>query len=93
MASCRSPTASAAAAAAPPQIRRAFKTLRTAAHPDKGGDADAFHRLVTAYNVLSDPDKVRQPTATLILAWRDSPMHAVGLISCCLSVLHVARPL
>jgi curved DNA-binding protein CbpA len=42
-----------------PQIKRAFRTLRTRAHPDKGGDADEFHRLVTAYNVLSDKDKVR----------------------------------
>lgn len=45
------------------QIKRAFRTLRTAAHPDKGGDADGFHRLVTAYNVLSDPDKVRHAAA------------------------------
>lgn len=47
------------------QIKRAFRTLRTRAHPDKGGDADEFHRLVTAYNVLSDEDKVRSKSIAL----------------------------
>lgn len=40
------------------QIKRAYRTLRTKAHPDKGGDTEAFNVLTQAYNVLSDPDKV-----------------------------------
>ena len=39
------------------QIRRAFKTLRAAAHPDKGGDAAAFVALTRAFDVLSDPQR------------------------------------
>lgn len=72
------------------QIKRAFRTLRTAAHPDKGGDADGFHRLVTAYNVLSDPDKVRHAAAphTPILAWRNSPTHADCRTCCCTQRAH-----
>jgi trans-2-enoyl-CoA reductase len=41
-----------------PQIRRAYKTLRTRAHPDKGGDAALFAAVTRAHDVLSDPDKV-----------------------------------
>ena len=47
------------------QIKRAFRTLRTRAHPDKGGDPEEFHRLVEAYNVLFDPIKVSVSLAKL----------------------------
>jgi DnaJ-class molecular chaperone len=40
------------------QVKRAFRTLRTKAHPDKGGDAEQFNALVKAHAVLSDPEKV-----------------------------------
>mgnify|MGYP001807075935 CR=1 FL=1 len=44
----------------PPQVRRAYRNLLTRAHPDKpGGDAAAFRRIQSAYDVLSDPGKVR----------------------------------
>jgi DnaJ-class molecular chaperone len=33
-------------------------------HPDKGGDADEFKKIQTAYDVLSDSDKVRFERAT-----------------------------
>jgi DnaJ-class molecular chaperone len=42
------------------QVKRAFRTLRTRAHPDKGGDAEQFNALVKAHAVLSDPEKVCQ---------------------------------
>lgn len=61
------------------QIKRAFRTLRTRAHPDKGGDADEFHRLVTAYNVLSDTDKVNT-AGTVRVSILYSRVHAV--LSC-----------
>lgn len=43
----------------PLQIRRAFRNLVTRAHPDKGGDAARFRLIQQAYEVLSDPNKVR----------------------------------
>jgi hypothetical protein len=39
-------------------VKRAYRTLRTKAHPDKGGDAAHFTSLTKAYEVLSDPAKV-----------------------------------
>ncbi|WIA11729.1 hypothetical protein OEZ85_011824 [Tetradesmus obliquus] len=41
------------------EVKRAFRTLRTKAHPDKGGDAEQFNALVKAHSVLSDPEKRR----------------------------------
>eukprot|EP00775_Hariotina_reticulata_P002103 gene2103-2422_t len=46
------------------EIKRAYRTARTKAHPDKGGDAAIFHRLTEAYNVLSDPTKRAHYDAT-----------------------------
>lgn len=40
------------------QIRRAYRNLLTKKHPDKGGDATQFDSIKTAYDVLSDPEKV-----------------------------------
>ncbi|CAG9460516.1 unnamed protein product [Pedinophyceae sp. YPF-701] len=36
------------------QIKRAYKSLATKHHPDKGGDAAAFAAITQAFNVLSD---------------------------------------
>ena len=47
-----------------PQIKRAYRNLATKAHPDKGGDPDAFRALVQAYEVLSDEGKRREYDAT-----------------------------
>lgn len=38
-------------------IKKAYREKAKGAHPDRGGDAEAFHRLTLAYNVLSDPKR------------------------------------
>lgn len=48
-------------------MKRAYRTLSQQAHPDKGGDADAFNALTEAYNVLSNAEKVRLATAVVCL--------------------------
>jgi curved DNA-binding protein CbpA len=37
------------------QIKTAYRKRAKNAHPDAGGDADAFARLTTSYEILSDP--------------------------------------
>jgi len=54
------------AAASPGELRRAFRNRAKAVHPDRaGGDAEAFRRLVQAYEALRSgpgPDtSIRQP--------------------------------
>jgi len=54
------------AAASPGELRRAFRNRAKAVHPDReGGDAEAFRRLVQAYDALRSspgPDTpIRQP--------------------------------
>ena len=40
------------------EIKKSFHTLSISLHPDKpGGDAAAFARVGSAYEVLSDPDQ------------------------------------
>ena len=41
------------------QIKRAFRTLASKEHPDKGGDLSRFRKIQEAYEVLSNADKVR----------------------------------
>ena len=41
-------------AASDKEIRRAYKSLATKHHPDKGGDQDAFDLVQQAYDILSD---------------------------------------
>ena len=36
--------------AKPDDVRAAYRRLRSERHPDKGGDADAFHRLQAEYD-------------------------------------------
>jgi DnaJ domain len=38
--------------ASPSELRRAFRRRSLGAHPDRGGDADAFVDLVRAFDVL-----------------------------------------
>ncbi len=39
------------------QVKAAFRKKAKDAHPDRGGDPDAFKRLNEAHEVLSDPEK------------------------------------
>ncbi len=40
--------------ASPDDVRRAFRRLARQTHPDRGGSADAFHRVRVAYGALTD---------------------------------------
>jgi len=42
------------------QVKEAFRRLAKAAHPDAGGNAEAFGQIQQAYAVLSDPVKREQ---------------------------------
>lgn len=46
------------------QIKRAFRTLVTREHPDKGGDPARFRTIQQAYEVLSDQKKRSEYDAT-----------------------------
>jgi curved DNA-binding protein len=39
------------------EIKKAFRSLASKHHPDKGGDTAKFQEIQTAYSTLSDPDK------------------------------------
>ena len=43
--------------ASPDKIKKAYRTLCKEHHPDKGGNADKFKEINSAYETLSDPDK------------------------------------
>jgi len=38
-------------------IKKAYRLLAIKNHPDKGGDAEQFKKIVFAYSILSDPEK------------------------------------
>jgi len=38
-------------------IKRAYRKISLTSHPDKGGDAETYKKINTAYQVLSDPKK------------------------------------
>ena len=38
-------------------VKKAYKKLAIIHHPDKGGDSATFHKIQTAYETLSDPQK------------------------------------
>ncbi len=42
-------------ASTPTEVRRAFREAAKRAHPDTGGDEQAFRQIVAAYNRLQDP--------------------------------------
>merc|ERR1719409_1656431 len=39
------------------ELKIAFRQLALQVHPDKGGDADRFHELQMAFNVLEDQER------------------------------------
>jgi len=39
------------------EIKKAFRNLSKTHHPDKGGDAEVFKVILSAYEILSDPAK------------------------------------
>jgi len=46
--------------AAPDEIKKAYRSLASKHHPDKGGNTAKFQEIQTAYATLSDPDKRAQ---------------------------------
>lgn len=50
--------------ATPTQLKKAFRMAAHKAHPDKGGDVEAFQAIQKAYAVLSDPERRAQYDAT-----------------------------
>jgi DnaJ-class molecular chaperone len=43
--------------AGPDEIKRAYRSLASKHHPDKGGDTATFQKIQEAYATLSDPQK------------------------------------
>lgn len=52
--------------ATPEEIKKAYRKLAGANHPDRGGDTATFQKIQQAYDVLSDPQKKQE---------YDNPMH------------------
>ena len=50
--------------AAPATVKAAYRNLAKTAHPDTGGDRDAFEALQKAYAVLMDPERRAHYDAT-----------------------------
>lgn len=46
--------------ASPDEIKRAYRSLASKHHPDKGGDTAMFQKIQEAYATLSDPEKKAQ---------------------------------
>lgn len=46
--------------ATPEDIKKAYRSLASKHHPDKGGDTATFQDIQTAYATLSDPEKRQQ---------------------------------
>ena len=57
-------------------IRRAFRARARTAHPDAGGDPDAFRRLQDAYETLRDPGRRRDYDERLGLGRAAGPVAA-----------------
>ncbi len=41
-------------------VKRAYRTIATTLHPDKGGNEEHFKLVTAAYNALNDDEKIRQ---------------------------------
>lgn len=56
------------------EIKKAFFTLAKSAHPDKGGDKDAFSKVGDAWQVLSDPSRRKRYDEGGLEALAEQPM-------------------
>ncbi|MET0294969.1 MAG: DnaJ C-terminal domain-containing protein [Phenylobacterium sp.] len=66
------------ASASTPEIRRAFRVAVKAAHPDRGGSAEAFREVVEAYHLLQrTPGKPRPAKAARSWSARESKTELV----------------
>lgn len=74
----------------PAAVRRAYLQLARELHPDVGGDARAFHRVRTAYEVVGDDPGVAPRPQQRVAgveerwwdgagAWHDEPVDRVGI--------------
>ena len=69
------------------RIKLAYRVLIQHAHPDRGGDREAFEQISEAYAVLSDPisradyDKYGNVDPLLVEAIEKLQTHMVGIIS------------
>ncbi len=53
------------------EVTTAYRQKALKAHPDKGGDPEAFKRLLTAYETLSNPER-RGAYDALVVRWHAS---------------------
>jgi len=67
--------------ATPEEIKKAFRELAKKHHPDRGGNAEKFKKIVEAYRVLSDPklkaeyDQKRKFQSTFTFNFDDFPSY------------------
>ncbi|MDF9277812.1 DnaJ domain-containing protein, partial [Arthrobacter sp. EH-1B-1] len=47
------------------QIKDGYRKAARTAHPDQGGNAELFHEVAVAYELLSDPERRRRYDRTL----------------------------
>lgn len=57
-------TLGVSATATQEEIKAAYRHLRSKHHPDRGGDADAFHKIQVAYEQLIKPTRCPQCEGT-----------------------------
>ena len=81
------------------EIKQAYRALSKTHHPDKGGDADLFHKINLAYRALSDEtsrvnfEKYGHPdgpqTRTLSFAMPDWLLHPTGNVAAILVLMYL----
>jgi len=63
--------------ASPREIKEAFRKAVKKCHPDNGGDAQEFHRVQSAYVILSNPEKRSFYNKTGCVKESKSETHAI----------------